>query len=263
MLTTYKIIINYSQWTGISRRDKPIEVLTKEIGEKDHYKAYSVVVSNLNGYITPETIQSRLYCLDTNGNIIKSEKGNPLGEYATGSIFENKDIYDRPVLSYSTPIDTYNQLTETEQKANNCVKNLFNGLPSVFIWHNGDDDSRCRFHGLHIHGIVYAPAETPLSQLQCFRKAKLSLKDCGVVLRSESVRNETAILIHLQQSPRVMMGCNNIVLLGKCLKTRGLENTIDTFAMEDENPPSTSTPSDYMSKLLNYVKPEEKGNNMQ
>lgn len=248
-------------WNRTQR--KPLEVLTKEISDKEKYKPYSVVISNLNGYITPETIQSRLYCLDNNGNIEKSEKGNPLGEYATGTVFENEQIYERPVLSYSTPIDVYSALSELEQKANNSVKNLFNSLPSVFIWHNGNDDSRCQFHGLHVHGIIYVPSDSTLCQLQSFRKAKLSLKDVGIVLRSEVVRNETAILIHLQQCPRVVMGCNNIVLLGKLVKTRGLENTISEFQMDDECPPTTSTPSDYMSKLLNYVKPEEGGNNMQ
>lgn len=241
-----------------------MEILTKEIGDKEKYKPYSIVVSNLNVYVTPESIQSRLYCLDSNGNIIKSDKGNPLGEYATGTIFSNKKIYDRPVLSYSTPIDVYNSLNENEQKCNNAIKNLFNTLPSVFIWHNGNEDSKCMFHGLHIHGIVYVPTDSTLSQLQVFRKARLSLKDSGLILRSEAVRNETAILIHLQQIPRVVMGCNNVVLLGKLVKTRGMENTLDEFEMEDDTPSTyNAVTSDFMSKILNYVAPEDKDNSMQ
>lgn len=211
MLITLKIIVTYRPWTGIGRREKPMEILTK---------AYSIVVSNLKELITPETVQCRLYLLDDVGNIVRSEKGNPLGEYATGTVYENKQIYDRPALAYSTPMDIYNGMNETEQKANNAVKTLFNGLPSVFIWHNGDEDSRCQFHGLHIHGIVYVPTDTTLCQLQIFRKSKLSLKEQGIILRSEVVRNETALMIHLQQQPRVVMGCNNLVLLSKLVKTR-------------------------------------------
>lgn len=76
----------------------------------------------------------------------------------------------------------------------------------MFIWHNGAIDDKCQFHGLHIHGILYAPAETPISQLQFFRKAKLTLKEHGISLRSEAIRNETAIMIHLQQPPHVVTG---------------------------------------------------------
>lgn len=68
---------------------------------------------------------------------MKSEKGNPLGEYATSEVFTNNKILERPVLAYSTPIDVYNGSSERDQKCNNSIKNIFNNLPSVFIWHNG------------------------------------------------------------------------------------------------------------------------------
>lgn len=263
MQVILKIIVIYRAWVGIGRKDKPMETLTRDVDDVDQYKAYSVVVSNLQGLITPETIQSRLYVLDDSGNITKSEKGNPLGEYATQEIYEKRLIYQRPTLAFSTPMEIYNGMNELQQKANNAVKTLFNGLPSVFIWHNGDEDSRCQFHGLHIHGIVYAKKDTSLCQLQMFRKTKLSLKDQGIVIRSEVVRNVSAILIHLQQQPRMVMGCNNLALLGKLERTRGLENQIDRFEMMDEEPSTSTQASGFLSEMLKYVKTEDKGNNME
>lgn len=125
-------------------------------------------------------------------------------------------------------------------------------------------DDVCQFHGLHIHRVIYAPYETPISQLQFFRKTKMVLKEFGISLRSEAIRNETAILVHLQQQPRVVMGCTNAKLCGKLVKTMGLNNTIKQFSMDDEPNASTSNAnSDFMSEMLKYNPTEEPTNNMQ
>lgn len=192
---------------------------------------------------------------------MKSEKGNPLGKYATPEIFSTNKIRDRPVLSFSTPLEVYNGCSEKHQKCINAVKNIFNSAPSVFIWHNGLVDDMCQFHGLHIHGGLYAPAETPVTQLQFFRKAKLTLKEQGISLRSEAIRNEIAILIHLQNSPRIVMGCNKQTLCGKLVQTMGLKNTMTEFTMNEEPQPSTSTvQNDFMSNLLQYNHTDDQNN---
>lgn len=91
------------------------------------------------------------------------------------------------------------------------IKSFCNSLPCTFWWHNGNQDDKCQFHGLHIHLIVVQ--KQSLEQAGKYRTMKRVLNTLNVQCKYQKVRNLDALIAHLQTPPRVLLGANNAELL--------------------------------------------------
>lgn len=50
-------------------------------------------------------------------------------------------------------------MSEDSKTAVNSVKAFFRQRHSAFFWHNGDSDTLCSFHGLHILEVVHSSSK--------------------------------------------------------------------------------------------------------
>ena len=69
------------------------------------------------------------------------ERGNYITKYATEDDY-SKEIALRPVSTFSTPIEMYNELGRDAKEATDAVKSLCNAYPTVFL-HNSEPDDAC------------------------------------------------------------------------------------------------------------------------
>lgn len=129
------------------------------------------------------------------------------------------------MVQFSTPLDIYSTLSEEQKQITNEIKTFVNTKPSVFIWHNGTSDNSCQFHGLHIH-IVYNYSGK-LSDLYRYKTLKRKCQEYGLSCRHQKVQRLDALLNHLQQKPRTVLGCNNLSLCGRLVRTFTLTSIMD------------------------------------
>lgn len=161
-----------------------------------------------------------------------STRGSPYTTNATALNFEEQEggISNEPTLSFATPNDIYLQLDETHELTVNSVKGFFYSRPSCLFWHNGNtDSSSCTFHGLHLHAVIHCTSK--LSELYKYRMLKKKLNGLGVSVRCQKVQRLEALLAHLQQEPRVFLGCNNMTLCACLKKTKA--GTLDSHMISN------------------------------
>lgn len=91
------------------RKDPRYETL---INEPLKDQLYSVILSDLQGIISPRTVQPRIYCME-NGEVKWGQKGTPYTTYANEEHYKN-NIRNFPIHSYAIPIDYYNQIEDTD-----------------------------------------------------------------------------------------------------------------------------------------------------
>lgn len=219
---------------------------------------YSVVIGNLGEYVQPNFIQTRIYKNDENGNIKKTSKGTPLGRYADSTDYHNSTngIRDLPVYSFATPADIYSSMTDDQQQACNAIKRFCNKFPTAFIWHNGLADKACQFNGLHIHLIMSTQGR--LQELGPFRTMKHILYRYGMHVHQQKVRSLDAILAHLQEKPRELLGANNLILCSRLIKSNKnkillyADINIDFNIDETDEKKAELDQGNNMSNLLQY-----------
>lgn len=181
-------------------------------------ETYSIVISNLGHYLQPDAIQNRIYTLDKEGNPMTSSAGFPFATYATANHFTGEQgIFATPTLAFATPRNIYEQLADGPKDVTNILKTFVNGSPCAFFWHHGGVDDSCKFHGLHIHPVVKSP--TKLAQVNQYRVLKKVVGKYGLEVSCQKVQHLEGLLNHLQQEPRVLLGCNNLSLCARLKKT--------------------------------------------
>lgn len=180
---------------------------------------YSVVISNLQQFVQPDTIQNKLYQLDESTGLPKvTSSGSPYSRYAKPEDFQKENgIYKTPTYMLATPLQEYQSLCDPQKDVNNAIKTFCNRRPMAFFWHHGGAYSQCKFHGLHIHLVVQS--QTPLTDTHHCRVLKKVCKKYGVDVRTQKVHHLEALLHHLQEEPRILLGCNNISLCARLAKT--------------------------------------------
>ena len=95
-------------------RPRPEETLTVQARAGDWY---SIVICDLQDLITVPAVQVKLFLEDEeNGGYQKTERGNYLTKYATEEDYI-KEIALRPVSSFSTPLEIYNELNRDSKEA--------------------------------------------------------------------------------------------------------------------------------------------------
>lgn len=215
-----------------------------------------MVISDVKNYIQPDFIQAKLFQYDDKNEIKLAKGGAPLSRYATSDDYTGTPlgIREKPVVQFSTPLDIYSSLTEEQKQLTNEIKTFCNTKPSVFIWHNGTADKSCQFHGLHIH-IVY-DYSGKLSDLYRYKTLKRKCQEFGLTCRHQKVQRLDALLNHLQQKPRIVLGCNNLSLCGRLVRTFTMASILDeTFDFAHDEKEAERVQHDagmFMKSALEY-----------
>lgn len=89
------------------------------------------------------------------------------------------------------------------------LKQFLNNFPTAVWWHNGNQDSGCQFHTLHLH-IIADPGTNDLYNLRKVKNMTASMGKSGISLRSQKVKSREGILTYLQTPLRMLIGCNNL-----------------------------------------------------
>lgn len=158
-----------------------------------------------------------MYIYNEDGSIKESNSGTPCGRFANSLDFENghNGIRDNPIYHFSTPVHTYNVMNDAQKIVTNEIKRFLNNRPMAAMWHNGNSDKDCQFHGLNLHVVMHS-AYKIIDSAPC-KRLKKKLAAYGISLRTQNVNKALALLAHLQKEPRVLLGSNNLMLCAKLI----------------------------------------------
>lgn len=176
-----------------------------------------LIISELQGMISPRTIQPRIYQLK-DGNVQWGQKGTPYTVYANESHYKN-NIRNYPVHSYATPIDTYNQIEGNDKIAVNLMKKMLSDFPNAAFWQNGHQDPGCQFNGFHMHTILDS-GTNDINNQRSIKNLRTCLRQRGVQFCAQKVKSIEGILVYLQTAPRILIGCNNMRMLTWIAETK-------------------------------------------
>ena len=202
---------------------------------------YSVVISRLDDWnVGPHMIYNKVYLEGEDGQYQETNSvGVYKSQYATEDMFL-EGIYKRPMHNLSTTLEVYNSLSIEQKEIIDGIKGIANNFPCAFWWHDGKNDDRCQFIGLHVHLLV--ACKDQLSQVYNYRNISQRLKRHGVDIKSQRVRNLDALTHHLLLPPRTLLGCNNLQMCGLISRLVGMGDEYGDFARppidftEDEEP---------------------------
>ncbi|KAL4217968.1 hypothetical protein ACF0H5_022706 [Mactra antiquata] len=113
----------------------------------------------------------------------------------------------------------------SEKTPLNAIKQFCNEHPCTIFWHNGTTDDACKVNGFHMHIIVYNKGN--LWHDSSWRTCRKKLTNANVTVRVQKVKSLPAILNHLQQSPRILVGCNNVKLCAALIRYKDYKADYD------------------------------------
>jgi len=212
----------------------------------------SVIIGSLRDLIPQDTIQAKVYKLKKNGQIDTLPSGCPMSVYATPDHYAT-DIRQFPVEKFCTPLEVYRELNDHQKRAVDEVKKFLNSAPCAAFWHNGDDDQNCQYNGLHMHILVYTPGR--LTDYNPYRKlVDCLMKRFGMLVKCQKVKMPLNIMKHMQTAPRLLLGSNNMLVLGKLVKATSAASFLpvdDMYEIDDtpEEPEQPSMSSFFREKL--------------
>lgn len=147
-------------------------------------------------------------------------------------------IDDRAVVKWTTPQSILANLTAADKKALNEIKSWVIKSNSAIWWHDGNADLCSKFGGPHLH-IIREAVSVGNGQFQRlntgapYQKLCDSIKAAGGYIRSQGVKDITALVLYLNTPPRVFMGsmCTYIGGIRANLQRKGIkweEGLVDT-----------------------------------
>lgn len=224
---------------------------------------YSIVICNLKNLVTIPAIQVKTYIEEESGEFKKNDKGTYFTSYATEKDYVN-DIALKPAATFCTPLEIYNSLSREQREVTDAIKFLCNSYPTAYIWHNGQADDGCKFHGLHVHLIQSCSQK--ISGDFVMRQAKQRLQRHDVEVKTQRINQVDALTRHLLTKPRFLLGVNNMDLCARIVRlrptVRNEEYTEVDFEKDDDAEAAkeminaTMGITNYLCKTLN-VKPNE------
>lgn len=171
---------------------------------------YSVVICQLDELVSIRDIGSRVYKEKKDGGYEQSHSGQYITRYTTVEDYR-AGIETVPTAKFTTPQVIYNDLSTQQKSAVDAIKSLMNEFPCAMFWHDGNSDHTCNFHGLHIH-LLLGCNQGKLSGVHKYRMVREKLKKLDIDIKTQNVRNMTALGRHLMKKPRMLNGCNNMQL---------------------------------------------------
>lgn len=216
--TPFAIPASEYEKSGTGRKivNPHLETLTKELKT---YQLFSIIVSDLQGIITPLTLQAKIYDMKDGMLQFGPKNGTPYSRYATEDDYKG-NIRQYPIYCFSTPIKNYEEKEEGDKIPLNMLKQFLNNYPSAAWWHNGNQDPSCQFHGLHLH-IIVDPATNDIYNQRKVKTMTSSMRKSGISFRSQKVASREGILTYLQTPPRMLIGRNNLRMLSWIAATGG------------------------------------------
>jgi len=141
-------------------------------------------------------------------------------------------------------MDIYREMNDHQKRASDQLKKFLNSAPCAAFWHNGDDDQGCQYNGLHMHVLMYTPGR--LTDFTPYRKlTELLMKRFGMLVKCQKVKMPLNICKHMQTAPRLLLGSNNMLVLGKLVKATSAASflPIDDMYEDEEQPEEVAGPS--------------------
>lgn len=170
------------------------------VKEPQRDQLYSVIISDLQGIISPRTVQPRVYVLK-DGNAQWGQKGTPYSMYANETHYNN-NIRNYPIYNYATPMDFYNQIKDQDKIPVNLLKKFLTDYHNSAFWHNGHQDPGCQFNGLHLH-VKMDPGSKDIYSQRTIKNLKTCLQQRGINFRAQKVKSMEGMLVYLQTALRI------------------------------------------------------------
>lgn len=238
--------MNWSDFakTVQNKKTTPDEPLKSSYGKFERY-TFIIGKSRPSGdrdFLDIENYTPKGYKVDENGervesNFKRSNKGAIYWEEELRPCGPDS-IDDRAVVKWTTPQSILANLTAADKKALNEIKSWVIKTNSAIWWHDGNADLCSKFGGPHLH-IIREAVSVGNGQFQRlntgapYQKLCDSVKAAGGYIRSQGVKDLTALVLYLNTPPRVFMGsmCSNIGGIRATLQRKGIkweEGLVDT-----------------------------------
>lgn len=235
------------------KKKGPTDILYQSFSDCD---AYSVVVTNCEQSINPSTLSPKLFSYNSDKSLKKAHKGNGyIGNYAEKSDYSGVyGILPKPVMQFATKQIVYKDLSMEKKGPLNAFKSFINEHPTCVAWHNGTIEDACKINGFHLHAVIVCEQE--LCRFHPWRTVRQKLENFGIVVRTQRIKNLRAIMAHIAERPRLIMGVNNVYLAryGKEGIDRKLQmDDPEQFVNDDKMPAmKDALETDFMSDLLGW-----------
>lgn len=211
------------------------------------FERYTFIIGKSNptsdrDFLDIENYTPKGYKLDEDGNRVESsfKRSNKGAVYWEEElrVCGPDSIEDRAVVKWTTPQSILANLTTADKKALNEIKSWVIKTNSAIWWHDGNADLCSKFGGPHLH-IIKESVSVGNGQFQRlntgapYQKLCDSVKAAGGYIRSQGVKEITALILYLNTPPRVFMGsmCPYIGGIRASFKRKGInweEGMVDT-----------------------------------
>lgn len=225
---------------------------------------YSVIIDEMDKQIDEQTIIPKVIKIYDDHQIHYDKDNNPHMEYYKKE--DHGDITDTTVLNWSTPITTYVKLTHENKTKIDAIKTYINSRASAICFHNGQEDTNCKFHGIHYHIMVQLETrELHITANSQFRtlKAKLS-NGTAWPIYTQKIFSPGNFANYLTKPPRHYMGTNNHTIKVELLKTKAMKTIepVDTNYThangKEKKKPQMFTDIENLLKLMTTYNTSEK-----
>lgn len=241
----------------------PTEPLKSSYGK---FERYTFIIGKRNPTADPDFLDicnytPKGYKLDDDGNRVESnfKRSNKGAVYWEEElrVCGPDSIDDRAVVKWTTPQPLLANLSAADKKALNEIKSWLVKSKCAIWWHDGNADLCSKFGGPHLH-VIKEACSVGNGQFQRlntgspYQKLCDSIKAAGGYVRSQGVKDITALVLYLNTPPRVFMGsmCLDIGRIRTTLQRKGVkweDGMVDTEEewfedTSDENIEPTAIP---------------------
>lgn len=119
---------------------------------------------------------------------------------------DDPPLTEKTIAKWVTPKAVYNELKPEDQELVNNIKLYLNNTETALSWHDGIQDKKCKFHGLHMH--LMTKTSYKIHATYPYKRLMRNIQATSLELKSEEIKFTPQFGNYMTLPPKEFLGCN-------------------------------------------------------